>query len=119
MISKVMVAACLCLAPSHALEQEQITFSREYYECKKFASLFPNTCSDTNQFTTTIGFGDIPIEDYPCFNIEQSKCGVGKQMNGACVLQRQLCVQCYIEGLGAQQKTRIRVQTNSVPNHCY
>lgn len=63
----------------------------------------------------------MPLADHICYNIEEGKCS-GVNIDGACVLKRQLCVMCFLEtdgGVGGVQKTKLRVQTNTVPNHCY
>ena len=117
MFSRLKIAALL-LAVTHGSKTADDTFAGDYYACSKFTENFPNTCPRQTDWEKTTNFDDIPLADKVCQNIEGIKC-VGIQQNNACVLKRQLCVQCYVFNENGKQKVRIRVQSNSVPNHCY
>lgn len=88
--------------------------------CRTFASKFANTCA--NQ-ADQIAFADIPKVAYSCtgqWEEELSRESDGNNCAGTvsgdtCTWERQVCVTCYDDG----GVTKIHVQTNGLPNHCY
>lgn len=50
-----------------------------------------------------------------CDRHEGQECSHGEVINGKCVFERKLCVTCFVNENDA---VMIRMQTNSLPNHC-
>ena len=85
-------------------------------DCQKFASKFDNTCTSTS---AQLAFDAVPTATVTCAG--NQICGTGSEFTadarGGCAWTRKLCVTCYTNS--ASSKTKIRVQSNGLPNHCY
>lgn len=96
-------------------------YSTDEWGCNRFARQFPNTCQypDTFDAKNQMDFDQVPVlEDKRCRDIDLPKCK-GRMMEGWCRLRRKLCVMCFKETRDGRQVVRLRVQTNTIPNHCY
>lgn len=112
------VAASLLVHNSLAISN---LYTNSYADCLTFASQFGNTCNQP-------GDGDAgdTVEDLP-FSTERCNyagiCPDGSVGQSQCTWYRKLCVTCEEETtvVANQRISRamIRVQTNSMPDHCY
>lgn len=73
------------------------------YDCSTVAALFDNTCSGAGALSS------MASETITCSNV--GVCG-GIGDSDSCAHDRKLCVTC-------PTASTIRVQSNSLPNHCY
>jgi hypothetical protein len=79
-------------------------------DCKTFARLFRNTCTQAPDGpATTSSFATSTV------SCTQEGCPTGGGTAPNCSWRRKLCVSCTLES----NKVYIRVQSNGLPDHCY
>ena len=83
---------------------------RTLSECEEVAALFDNTCNSTS---TPIDLSTHSGESVSCSGT--MRCPDQSGESSSCTWTRKLCVTCS-ESAG---KVMIRVQSNSLPNHCF
>lgn len=79
------------------------------------AALFYTTCSET-ALDDAPTFVDMATTSQTCQDKYNSKC-MGTVDDDACTWERKLCVTCYKDYDTGY--TKIRVQTNTLPDHCF
>ena len=77
-------------------------------QCQDFINSFYTTASEI----VLTGFGDMASESFTCSGT--SICEDGEEDAESCTWQRKFAVSCFLEN----DVTKIRIQTNSLPNHC-
>ncbi len=102
----IIVLACIFFAATVELR----TYTNTLADCNAFAALFDNTCN-ISATPTTVAL--TTKQTVSCSNV--GKCTTSGTLSGTtCSWSRQLCVTCS----SVSDVTYIRVQTNSLPNHC-
>ena len=87
-----------------------VSYTNSLADCQAFAATFDNTCDPT---APAVDFASVPTEDFTC-NSNVNLCN-GAAAGSSCTWKRKLCVTCSdVSGV-----VYIRVQSNSMPNHCY
>ena len=113
-----MMVVCLVLIGQAA----DVNFQATLEECQEFAKKFANTCDAANSPTS---ISSTTSASQTCdSDTLYGKCGfttiaaetVTNVHPIQCQHNRKLCVTC---SENAAKKVEIRVQTNSLPNHCY
>lgn len=83
-------------------------------ECDAYAALFYSTCSEAGSNTAAASVSAITAETESC-DTGYGKCIGTVAGDDSCSWSRKLCVTCsWKDGMSF-----IRVQTNSLPDHCY
>ena len=92
-------------------------YSSSLADCKKFAKLFSNTCSDNVAASNIIFLTGKTIK---CDNTGPNCVDAGSRVadSTACSYDRKLCVSCTQVG-GDKGPVWIRVQSNGLPESCF
>ena len=85
-------------------------------ECQAVAGTFLETCSE-NGGTTAPTFAAMATSSVTCEDNYGGLCIGTKDADDICTWERKLCVTCFKDA--ATGYVKIRVQTNSFPDHCY
>lgn len=85
-------------------------------ECQAIAGTFLETCSE-NGGTTAPTFAAMATSSVTCEDNYGGLCIGTKDADDICTWERKLCVTCFRDA--ASGYVKIRVQTNSFPDHCY
>ena len=91
-----------------------VVYDQSLSACKAVASQFRNTCSHGDYDTPATSVGAMESQPVQCeFDVGCIKNGT---LNGrTCSWERKLCVTCFVD---EDKMTKIRVQTNDLPDHC-
>jgi len=93
-------------------------YDQSLNDCKAVAAQFNNTCSHGDYDTPSASMDGMGYETVTCEN--KRRC-IDKNSSTlladgtTCTWKRKLCVTCSV---GSNGVTKIRVQTNNLPNHC-
>jgi len=127
----VVVSAALAIgvffATSEAVESTSptnntfVAYDQSLGDCKTVAAHFANTCSHGDYDTPATSVAAMSATNYSCLNTPSTpsgtKCIPGGELEAdgtTCTWPRRLCVTCRNDS----GVTKIRVQTNNLPDHC-
>jgi len=107
----VFIAATIFMFGAHTSH----AYTQSLADCKAVAAKFRNTCvhDDYSKPATTVA--GMASEKFDC--PEKYKCIPGGTLgadNSTCSWERRLCITCRRHG----RVTKIRIQTNNLPDHC-
>ena len=110
MLSKLAVLVTACIL------KEVAAIGRSMADCEAIAKEFDNTCSNTKD---PIDFVNHQGETMSCTG--QMRCPGGDGLvdfkaESPCTWKRKLCITCKKD---EDDEVYIRVQSNSLPNHCF
>jgi hypothetical protein len=88
-------------------------YDQSLTDCKAVAAAFQNTCDHGNYDTPAASVALMASVTFECEN--KPRCiPSGVKTGSTCAWERKLCVTCRVDS----GVTKIRVQTNNLPNHC-
>lgn len=106
-----------CAMPSFMRTLCEETVGQSLADCKAVAAQFRNTCDHGDYDTAALDVASMPSETVQCSGT--GRCiAAGHWTNGSnttCEWDRKLCVTCHVDEANT---TKIRIQTNNLPDHC-
>ena len=103
----------VCVVVVACCPQKVAAYGQSLSDCKAVAAKFLNTCEHGDYDTPATTVSEMASQSFACEN--KPKCIPDGTLDGTtCTWERRLCVTCRVDnGI-----TKIRVQTNNLPNHC-